>query len=265
MPDASGSLSLESFASHMAITGWIVFEDVVEPSLVAALIADLEGAYEVRRPLQVSTGIGGVTEGTAHHLLADGKSFHSLLERGYLDDYLKVFFDGPYILNTFGGNLNLRDQHNYASIVHRDVRTYTRELKLLVNIIVMLDPFTLDNGATYLLSGSHLTKEKPSDEDFFSSADRAVGKSGSIVIWDSNIWHAAGKNTTDAPRRSLSLMYSKPFMKQQFDYPRAVGYAAAETQSEIFRQVVGFNARVPATLEEWYQPPETRFYKKEQG
>jgi len=76
-----------------------------------------------------------------------------------------------------------------------------------MNIIVMLDDFTLDNGATHLLSRSHLKKDKPSDEEFFSQADRAVGKSGSIVLWDSNIWHAAGENKTDAPRRSLSLIY----------------------------------------------------------
>jgi ectoine hydroxylase-related dioxygenase (phytanoyl-CoA dioxygenase family) len=129
----------------------------------------------------------------------------------------------------------------------------------------MLDDFTLDNGATYLLSGSHLKKDKPGDEEFFLQAHRAVGKSGSIVLWDSNIWHAAGENKTDAPRRSLSLIYSKPFMKQQFDYPRAVGYEDLDSLSDNFKQIVGYNARVPATLDEWYQPPEKRFYKKDQG
>ena len=180
-------------------------------------------------------------------------------------EYLKSYFDGNYILNAYGGNLNLKKNFTYASSVHRDVRTYTREIKFLLNIIVMLDDFTLDNGATYLLGGSHLKKEKPSDDEFFARAGRAVGKSGSIVFWDSNIWHAAGENKTDLPRRSLSLIYSKPFMKQQFDYPRSVGYENVETMSEEFRQIVGYNARVPATLEEWYQPPEKRFYKKDQG
>ena len=54
-------------------------------------------------------------------------------------------------------------------------------------------------------------------------------------------------------------------MKQQFDYPRAVGYENADSYPENFRQIVGYNARVPASLEEWYQPPEKRFYKKDQG
>jgi hypothetical protein len=29
--------------------------------------------------------------------------------------------------------------------------------------------------------------------------------------------------------------------------------------------MLGYNARVPATLEEWYQPPERRMYKPGQG
>jgi len=259
------TVSKEDFVSQMEVQGWFIFEDIVDAALVKELIVDLERSYEIRRPIQIKNGVDANTEGTAHHLLADGKSFIELLKRAYLDEYLKAFFEGNYILNTFGGNLNLKKQFTYASVVHRDVRTYTREIKFLMNIIVMLDDFTLDNGATYLLSGSHLKKEKPSDAEFFSKAGRAVGKSGSIVFWDSNIWHAAGENKTDLPRRSLSLIYSKPFMKQQFDYPRAIGYEDADSYPENFRQIVGYNARVPASLEEWYQPPEKRFYKKDQG
>lgn len=249
----------------MKAVGWFLFEDVVEASLVRKLIADLEQAYEIRRPIQAKNGVDAETEGTAHHLLADGKSFLGFIEQAYLDEYIKSFFGGNYILNAFGGNLNRPNYFTYASAVHRDVRTYTQDIKLLLNIIVMLDDFSLDNGATYLLSGSHLKADKPSDEEFFSQAHRCAGKSGSIVLWDSNIWHAAGENKTDLPRRSLSLIYSKPFMKQQFDYPRSVGYENADSFSETFRQIVGFNARVPASIDEWYQPPAKRFYKKDQG
>jgi ectoine hydroxylase-related dioxygenase (phytanoyl-CoA dioxygenase family) len=265
MTETTAKISLAEFEARMETRGWFLFDAVVDESLVKDLIVDLERSYEIRRPIQIRNGVDANTEGTAHHLLADGKSFVEFLRRAYLDEYIKTYFGGNYILNAFGGNLNLRRQFTYASNVHRDVRTYTRELRLLLNIIVMLDDFTLENGATYLMGGSHLSKEKPSDEEFFSRADRCTGRSGSIVLWDSNIWHAAGENKTDLPRRSLSLIYSVPFMKQQFDYPRTLGYENADSFSETFRQITGFNARVPATLDEWYQPPEKRFYKRDQG
>lgn len=261
----TSNVSLTEFQTQMSASGWCQFEDVVDRDLLTELIVDLEHAYWIRRPIQIRSGVLANTEGTAHHLLADGKGFMEFLKRAYLDEFIRYFFDGNYILNAFGGNLNSPHHSNYASVVHRDVRTYTREIKLLLNCIVMLDDFTLDNGATYLLSGSHLKQDKPSDEEFFSRAHRCTGKTGSVVLWDSNVWHAAGVNHTDLPRRSLSLIYSRPFMKQQFDYPRFIGYEKANSLPDNLRQIIGFNARVPASLEEWYQPPETRFYKKDQG
>lgn len=258
-------ISVAEFDAQMRERGWIIFPEVVDETLIRELTIDLELAYEIRRPIQIKNGVDTDTQGTAHHLLADGKSFLELLKRAYLDEYLNSFFEGNYILNTYGGNLNQKNNFTYASVVHRDVRTYTREIKFLMNTIVMLDDFTEENGATHLLNGSHLKKEKPSDEEFFSTADRALGKSGSILLWDSNIWHAAGINRTEFPRRSLSILYSKPFMKQQFDYPRVVGYDEIDSLPEKLKQIVGYNARVPASLEEWYQPPDKRFYKKDQG
>jgi ectoine hydroxylase-related dioxygenase (phytanoyl-CoA dioxygenase family) len=69
-------------------------------------------------------------------------------------------------------------------------------MPLLLNTLVMLDEFTPDNGATYLLTGSQKSGDKPTDEDFFSRADRALGPAGSIVIFNSNMWHAGGANMT---------------------------------------------------------------------
>lgn len=261
----ANNISLPEFQAQIKAAGWCLFENVVDKALIKDLIVDLEQSYSIRRPIQIKNGVGAKTEGTAHHLLADGKSFVEFLKRAYLDEFIRAFFGGNYILNSFGGNLNMPHHVTYASVAHRDVRTYTQEIKMLLNTIVMLDDFSVENGATYLLGGSHLKKDMPTDEEFFSRAHRCTGKSGSIVFWDSNIWHAAGINKTQFPRRALGLTYSLPFVKQQFDYPRSIGYEGAESLPATFKQIVGFNSRVPANLEEWYQPPETRFYKKDQG
>ena len=135
----------------------------------------------------------------------------------------------------------------------------------MAQILVMLDDFTPDNGATYLLTGSHRRAERPPDDLFFRDAVRAVAAAGSILVFDSNLWHAAGVNRTDRPRRALTLGFTRPFMKQQLDYPRALGYDRSETLSPALRQLLGYNARVPASLDEWYQPPEKRLYKRDQG
>ena len=54
-------------------------------------------------------------------------------------------------------------------------------------------------------------------------------------------------------------------MKQQFDYCRQIGFDNVEKMSEGLQQVLGYKSRIPASLEEWYQPLEKRFYRNDQG
>ena len=119
---------LATYSRLMNEKGWITFDEIVPIELIEKLKIDLEASYKIRRPIQEKNGVDTNTAGTAHHLLADGKSFFEFLSDLYLDEEIKNYFDGNYILNTYGGNLNMRNQHTYASNVHRDVRTYTSEI-----------------------------------------------------------------------------------------------------------------------------------------
>jgi hypothetical protein len=238
---------------------------MVPADLLDRLRADLEAAYRQQRPIQLRNGVGEGTDGTVHHLPLAGGSFLELLGQRVCGDLLDGFFGGPYILNTFGGVLNLPDDLSYVGRVHRDLRSFSGDVRLMAQLLVMLDDFTEDNGATYLLSGSHLMPEPPSDDLFFRDAARMVAPAGSIVVFNSNLWHAAGPNRSRGPRRALTLAFTRPFIKQQLDYPRAFGAEAVASLSPVLRQLLGYNARVPASLDEWYQPPDRRLYQKNQG
>ena len=240
-------------------------EGAVPADLLAGLRSDLEGAYSVQRAIQVRNGVGDGTDGTVHHLPLAGGSFLDFLERRICGDTLDAFFGGPYILNTFGGVLNLPNDLSYVGRVHRDLRSFSGDLPLMAQLLVMLDDFSEENGATFLLSGSHRMAEQPPDDVFFRDATRTIARAGSIVVFNSNLGHAAGQNRSTGPRRALTLAFTRPFMKQQMDYPRALGDASAASLSPVLRQVLGYNARVPTSLDEWYQPPQRRLYQKNQG
>ena len=245
--------------------GWLLLLDRVPRELVDRLADGIALAYERQRHIQLRNGVDHGTDGTVHHLPCEGGVFLELLERDYGQSVVRDFFGGPYILNTYGGVLNRPHDLAYVARVHRDQRTFTGEFRLMLQILVMLDDFTEENGATYVLTESHRTPDRPADNLFFAQADRAVGRAGSIAVFDSNLWHAAGENRTAHPRRALTLAFTRPFVKPQLDYPRALGYDAGERFSPDLRQLLGYNARVPASLEEWYQPPERRMYRREQG
>jgi hypothetical protein len=245
--------------------GWTVLPCVIDTRRLDALRRELEAVYVEHRALQLRNGVGEGTAGTVHHLPCAGGAFLELLEGDHGQARLEAYFEGPYILNTFGGVLNLPNDPSYVGRVHRDQRTFSGEVHLMAQLLVMLDDFTGENGATYLLTGSHRMAEKPSDDFFFAHAARATGAAGSILMFDSNLWHAAGVNRSRLPRRALTLAFTRPFIKQQLDYPRALGYERRESFSPSMQQVLGYNARVPSSLDEWYQPPELRMYRRDQG
>ena len=257
--------TLADFEKAIDQYGWVVYENALEESFVDDINKWLVDAYYVRRQVQIDNGIAPNMSGTLHHLLdRDGLGL-KFLEQMYLDKEMKDFLGGNYIVNAFGGVMNSKGEGSYVQNIHRDIRTHMGDVKLMVQMLVLLDDFTEENGATYLLSGSHKEDQKPEEGFFYANAHRALGKKGSIILFDSNLWHAAGVNQTDMPRRALTISFTRPFMKQQLDYPRFLGYEYGEILSEDMRQVLGYKSRVPANLHEYYQPVEKRMYQRDQG
>jgi hypothetical protein len=260
------NIDLDRYAKSMNERGWIIFERAVDARLVDRMLEDLDTAWETCRKVQVRNGVANDADLTVHHLIGLGQSFLDFIDDLQpLVPYIEHYFGGKFILNSFGGAINTRGHTSYAQRIHRDIRTFSGDTPLLLNTLVMLDEFTPENGATYLMTGSHKKAEMPTRDEFNEIAERAIGPVGSILVFNSNLWHAGGDNNTDRPRRSVTPMYCKPAMKQQFDYPRAVGYDRADSLRPHTRQVLGYNARVPATLDEWYQPRERRMYRADQG
>lgn len=242
-------------------TGARVFPVVIPMPLIERLREDVAYAWEVCREMQERNGVARDADMTIHHILGIRPSFVELIEAMRpLDNVFTDYFGGKYILNSMGGSAVTKDHTSYAGRVHRDVRSFAVQHTLL-NTIVMLDDFTAENGATWLYPW--IWENQPVDEVFDICAERAIGSAGSVLVFDSNVWHRSGINTTDSPRRAITPMFCLPWVKPQFDYPYVLG--ARDDLSDYQRQVIGYNARIPASLDEWYQPPATRFYRGDQG
>jgi ectoine hydroxylase-related dioxygenase (phytanoyl-CoA dioxygenase family) len=256
---------LSPFPESMRQYGWVVYENAIDNFFLDVINADLEVAYKVRRAIQEKNNISANMQGTLHHLLERNNFSIPFLQKMYCDDEIAQFLGGKYILNGINAVIHSKHAHPYLSNMHRDTRTFVSDAKLLLQMIVTLDDFTEANGATHFLSGSHKSALQPNENYFFDTADRAIVPKGSIILFDSNIWHAAGENTTNDVRRALTLGFTRPCFKQQMDYPRLLGYDFVAQLNPGLRQVIGYNARVPESLEEYYQPSHLRMYQRDQG
>jgi hypothetical protein len=260
------SKSVDEFRSEIAITGFSFFESIVPDTLLVRMRADFPTRQEICRQWQIKNGLHSGMAGSAHHIVGGEDSFGDFLYEFYLDEYIRAYFDGEYILNSYGAldNLPYSEQaYAHGQRFHRDVRTYSGEFRLMLNMLVMIDDFTLENGATKIVPGSHKDSERPSDEYLELNTKRMIGKAGSILLFDSNLWHSAAPNMSNASRKALTPTFSRPFFKQQMDYPRMLGDDYPKNAK--MRQLLGYNSRTPSNYDEWYQPSENRMYKPGQG
>ena len=261
----SAGVSLAAFRTALARQGWIRFERLVEGDLLFRLRDDLALAQENCDRVRRANGVAQDAEGTVHHLLGQGESFLEFLAAVDLDAHVEAFFGGKFILNSYGGVDNTYGASSYVGRMHRDLRSFSGHVPRMLNVLVMVDDFTAANGATWLLSGSHLADTRPAEDAFFAAAVRGTGRAGDVLVFDSNLWHAAGRNETDAPRRALTLTFTPPFIKPQMDYVRVLGAERVASLPERLQQIIGYLARIPASLCDWYQPPEKRMYRPGQG
>lgn len=248
--------------------GYVILRNKVSSEWIDRLCDAVDESFIQHREIQQSNNNEIKSDGVALHVLLNNSLFVDFLQ--YLIDIdliqeLKTsYFAANCILNSMSALNNLPNQSNFSAQIHRDLRFYSESLPVMVNCLLFLDDFTTENGGTYLLPYSHLTKERPSDEFFFENAIQATGKKGDLLIFDSNVWHASAENKTNEGRRGLPITISRSFMKQLLDYPRAIGYNKIDTFSTELQQFLGYHSRVPSSLNEWYQPEEKRFYKKNQ-
>jgi ectoine hydroxylase-related dioxygenase (phytanoyl-CoA dioxygenase family) len=261
-------MNMKNKLEELKINGYTKFDSFFDLDFCDLINKSIDSSYEYCRKIQIQNGVDQITDGTLHHLIATNDEIYlEILEKITISSnyqFIKDYFNGNFILNSYGGVKNLKSKPSYVSNIHRDIRFFSGNLPLMLNLLIMLDDFTLENGATFLLAESHLKEEKPSEDHFYANSHRAVGKKGDILFFDSNLWHAAGVNNTDTERRAITITFSKPFMKQQLDYSRAIGYDFIESKSEEIKQILGFFSRVPSNLNEWYQLPNNRFYKNNQ-
>lgn len=73
----------------------------------------------------------------------------------------------------------------------------------MVGFILMIDEFTLENGATCFIPGSQGMEAPPPA----LSPALACGPAGSAIVFNGSIWHGHGANETVSSRRSIQGAY----------------------------------------------------------
>lgn len=84
------------------------------------------------------------------------------------------------------------------------------------NVAWCIDDFTEENGATRMAPGSHKWNRPPRPEEAGIATIPMEAAAGSIVVFESRIWHKTGHNRTkDESRAGVFAWYTKPIYRTQ--------------------------------------------------
>jgi ectoine hydroxylase-related dioxygenase (phytanoyl-CoA dioxygenase family) len=165
-----------------------------------------------------------------------------------------------FILPSFTGTTPKVFQNSY----HQDFPRLLNGYLASINVFFAIDAFTETNGATWVVPGTQ-QKTRPDAAEIEANAVMLTCPAGSMIVFDSTLWHAAGANTSGQDRLAINHQFTRSYIKQQIDYVRALGSDAIAALPPRSQQLLGWYTRVVTSLEEYYQPPESRLYRSGQG
>lgn len=115
-------------------------------------------------------------------------------------------------------------------------------LPLVLTCAIALDPFTKENGGTLLIPGSHIWEESRTPDAGYAETIVAEMPVGSMLIWDGAIFHAGGGNgTRDQRRRTLTLNYTRGWLRTQFNQFLSVSREAVLSMPPELQADLGYH------------------------
>jgi ectoine hydroxylase-related dioxygenase (phytanoyl-CoA dioxygenase family) len=95
------------------------------------------------------------------------------------------------------------------------------------NSIWLLDDFTVSNGATRVVPGSHRARAVPRlalPDPSAPHPDQVLvtGPAGTVFVFNSHLWHGGTQNRSDRPRRALHSYFTRRGHVQQLDQKKYI-------------------------------------------
>ncbi|MBU0912330.1 MAG: phytanoyl-CoA dioxygenase family protein [Gammaproteobacteria bacterium] len=250
-------MDLKTLHQQFDEQGVVVIPQVLDKVVLSVLQQELETAIaqdKQQRPEVFDSGM-------VHNCMVRGEQMLALLDHSMLNHYIKALFTPHCIIYAYQSSSLAPGKGNYGSRIHVDCPRWIANYTSNIGVILPLNDFTPNNGATFYLPGSHRLAELPTEQTFYQQAKRLVCQAGDMVVFNARLIHAAGVNHDNYTRHALTINLCRPYMRQRFDFPRLLTKQQIDRLGEDGRRLIGMNVRMPVSLEEFYLPPDQRLYK----
>lgn len=234
--------------------GWAVIENAIPRNELDECRRRIDDAYAA----QVAE-FGGEErlaqakdQNVVRTILAYDDFFLRYVNNKVVMEYVRAMLGKNVALSSQAGIINRPAETTVISHVwHRDLQYqhFVCSKRLAAQALFCVDDFTPETGGTLVLPASHKFSEFPSDGYLLKHQIQVSAPAGSVIIFDSMLYHRTGQNVGKNVRRGMNNVYVAPIIQQQISYPAMLKGKFSEDPE--FRQLLGYEWGPPNSLVEW--------------
>ena len=244
MPINPRAATVDDVLEGLRDDGYALVEDLLSAEEVAETRADLTRILDA-----TPTGRNDFEGHKTRRIYAlfaktrcfDEPAIHPLL-LGVLDRILGQYqLSAPTGIEIGPGEVN--------QVLHHDDSIYPLPVphgEVVLNTMWPFDDFTIENGATRILPGSHRWEpgRRPTADDEVDVVQVEM-RAGSVLFYTGSIWHGGGANQTDKPRLGVILEYVSSWLRPQENHVLAVPREIVAGLPERLQELLGYNIHPP--------------------
>lgn len=231
---------------HIHTHGYSIAEEVIAPSLVERVRADL-APYFGSSP-KGRNDFEGFESQRLYSLLTKSACLAELVEHPLILGLADRFLRPDYLLSAAVA-VRIHAGETPQGF-HRDDNpanapdSGSREMWGF-STIWMFDDFTESNGATDLIPGSHKWPMEKAPAN--SQAVKACAPAGSVLLFAGNLLHRSGASSQSetGTRLGITIQYSQPWMRTIENFSLAVPPAEASQFSPKVQALLGYSVVAP--------------------
>jgi len=232
---------ITTHAQRIRDDGYTVIERAADPALVAALISAVERIERDHQLGCAKTSFEGFKTLRVNNLLTYDEVFWEVpLHSGVLP-IVEAVLDKECLLSSFCSLVLGPGQE--AQPIHEDTQLIPLprpHIPITLNAIWALSDFTATNGATRIIPGSHKYETSPVyGQDY--DALTATMPAGSVMLFDSALWHGGGPNNSEARRFAFSCAYCWGWMRQQENLQLGIPQEIAQRFPRRLQELCGYS------------------------
>ncbi len=178
------------------------------------------------------------------NLLNRDRVFADLAEHPLAIRLVRQTLGWPALLSNISGNIT--EPGAERGVLHADqifVPEPWPERPQGINVAWCLDEFTAENGATEVVVGSHRWHRGPTEADVDVPMIPVEAPAGSVLAFESRIWHRSGANTSaDRRRAAVFPFYTTTVYRTQENWFLSLNPAVRRYASETLLTLLAYRS-----------------------